>query len=219
MGSSPKTAPRGRGDYGVIGGGGAARSARGGQRRAGAWLLALAGALAVVGLLHLEAMHSLTSNAGAWVAAHGRGAPAAAAPLDRGAVLGGGAAAGEAAAAPAATAAQPQQAQQAQPQAAAAAAAVAAPQQQQQQQQQQAAAAAGPAIPPRALMLATHSRLMWYDPDTDTSHIIHEGEVGAGGVGGGGWGAGQGGGGPRSADVVRAQPRRLPRHPRGRGEW
>jgi hypothetical protein len=44
-----------------------------------------------------------------------------------------------------------------------------------------AAAAVGrrlPPIPPRALMLASHSRLLWYDPVTDESVVIHEGEVG-----------------------------------------
>lgn len=43
------------------------------------------------------------------------------------------------------------------------------------------AAAAEPArkqaIPPRALLLASHSRLVWYDPETDESTILHEGGV------------------------------------------
>jgi len=50
-------------------------------------------------------------------------------------------------------------------------------QQQHQQQQQQQQQHERPAIPPRALLLATHSRLMWYDPDTDNVLVLHEGEV------------------------------------------
>lgn len=37
--------------------------------------------------------------------------------------------------------------------------------------------AASSVIPPTALLLATHTRLLWYDPLTDTSQILHEGEV------------------------------------------
>ncbi|GBF90355.1 green algal specific Aspartyl Asparaginyl beta-hydroxylase [Raphidocelis subcapitata] len=38
------------------------------------------------------------------------------------------------------------------------------------------AARAAPAVSPHALLLATHSRLVWYDPDTDESRVLHEGE-------------------------------------------
>jgi hypothetical protein len=48
-------------------------------------------------------------------------------------------------------------------------------QQQQLQQQQELAVSK---LNPKRLLLATHSRLMWYYPDTQAVTVLHEGEVG-----------------------------------------
>jgi hypothetical protein len=178
MGSSPKTPSRPRGDYGNISGAAALRSSGRGQRRAGAWLLALAAALAVLGVLQLEVMHSFANNAGAWVAAK-RGP--ARAPVSSSSTSATPKPATSAAAASAAAAS----AEAASAEAVSATIPPAAPARQAAAREaQQGAVAAVPReraalapIPPRALVLATHSRLMWYDPDTDTSTVIHEGEV------------------------------------------
>jgi hypothetical protein len=149
MGSSPKSSKYSRGLLGSVGG--ASSSSRKGQRRVGAALLWLATAAAVVGILRLESMYKLT-RLSAWVPARGAGAGGAGLPSGP--------------AHPPAQHAQQRQ-QQRQPHA--------------QGQQQPAAAAAPPAqqqqIPPRALLLASHSRLVWYDPATDRSAVLHEGEV------------------------------------------
>jgi hypothetical protein len=55
---------------------------------------------------------------------------------------------------------------------------VAAPRQQQQEQQQQQQELAVSKLNPKRLLLATHSRLMWYYPDTQAVTVLHEGEVG-----------------------------------------
>ncbi|KAI8468367.1 MAG: hypothetical protein J3K34DRAFT_459917 [Monoraphidium minutum] len=162
MGHSPKSRVR------ELLGGPSARGARKGRSpRLSMVMLWMAAAVAVTGVYQLESKYDLAGMR-AWRAAR-RGAPAAAAP----------AAGDTAAAAAAATAAAPAAyanielsstllAPGGENYEDAFASGGAAP----------AAAPAAPAPPvlPRALLLATHSRLLWYDPATDESTVLHEGE-------------------------------------------
>lgn len=156
MGATPKARFRAPSFAGLLGApasgvaGAPSRKAAAAQRRRGAFarhaLLWLATGIAVVGILRLESMYKMT-RLSAWVPQTTSTMPSA--HLDGAATDAASAAAGATtgtwAAAPQRKTQPPQQRRPRRP------------------------------VPPTALMLATHSRLMWYDPATGDSATLHEG--------------------------------------------